>query len=142
MAQRLRSHLVGARPHAHLETHLSLVAAVRTWVLKSAGRGEEDPSLPAQVSTIPTFPHAINSLHFGSKRLHARVAHGRGEPHSGNLPVGGAVLLWFGVAVWALRLHWRHQENGRRSCKARQNKNGSLKKPCSHNHQNNSWQRI
>lgn len=39
MAQGLRSHLVGAGTHTHLESHLSLVAAVRTGVLKS---GQED----------------------------------------------------------------------------------------------------
>lgn len=36
VAERRRSHLVGARTHAHLESHLSLVAAVRTGVPKSA----------------------------------------------------------------------------------------------------------
>lgn len=36
VAERRGSHLVGARAHAHLESHLSLVAAVRTGVPKSA----------------------------------------------------------------------------------------------------------
>lgn len=36
VAKSLRPHLVGARTHAHLESHLSLVAAVRTGVPKSA----------------------------------------------------------------------------------------------------------
>ena len=40
VAERLGSHFVGAGTHAHLESHLSLVAAVRTGVLKSAGREE------------------------------------------------------------------------------------------------------
>lgn len=37
VAERMRSHLVGARTHAHLESHLGLVTAVRTGVPKSAG---------------------------------------------------------------------------------------------------------
>lgn len=36
VAERLRSHLVGAWTHTHLESHLSLVAAVRAGVPESA----------------------------------------------------------------------------------------------------------
>lgn len=36
VAERVRSHLVRAGPHTHLESHLSLVAAVRAGVLESA----------------------------------------------------------------------------------------------------------
>lgn len=38
VAERLGSHLVGAGTHTHLESHLSVVAAVRTGVLKSGRR--------------------------------------------------------------------------------------------------------
>lgn len=41
MAKRLGSHLVGAGTHTHLESHLSLVAAVRTGVLESALEEDE-----------------------------------------------------------------------------------------------------
>lgn len=45
VAKRLRAHLVGARAYAHLESHLSLVAAVRTGVPKSVwGQGESSVS--------------------------------------------------------------------------------------------------
>lgn len=40
VAERLRPHLVGAWTHTHLESHLGVVAAVRTGVPKSASRGE------------------------------------------------------------------------------------------------------
>lgn len=54
-------------------------------------------------------------LHFGGKDLHAGIAHGWGELHSGNLLVGGAVLLWLTVIVRPFCLHWRHGEDGRRA---------------------------
>lgn len=41
VAQRLRSHLVGAGTYTHLETHLGLMAAVRTGVLKSVRTSDE-----------------------------------------------------------------------------------------------------
>lgn len=40
LSERLRSNLVGAGSHTHLETHLGLVAAVRTGVPKSAQEGD------------------------------------------------------------------------------------------------------
>lgn len=92
VAKRLRSHLVGARTYAHLESHLSLVAAVRTGVLK---------------------------LHFGSKDLQAGVAHGGGEPHSGHLPARGAVLFGLAVAIRPLGLYRRHREDRRCPCNAK-----------------------
>lgn len=62
------------------------------------------------------FLDQVDLLHFGGKDLHAGVAHSGGEPHSGNLPAGGAVLLWLAVAIWPLRLHRGHWEDGRRPC--------------------------
>lgn len=59
----------------------------------------------------------VDLLHFGGKDLHAGVAHRGGEPHSGDLPAGGAVLFWLTVAVRTLRLHRGHREDGRRPCK-------------------------
>lgn len=48
MAQRLGSYLVGAGTHAHLEAHLSVVAAVRAGVLKSA-QGKEELISPRSI---------------------------------------------------------------------------------------------
>lgn len=50
VTKRLGSHLVGAGTHAHLESHLSLVAAVRAGVLKSARRTENRQNKRANVS--------------------------------------------------------------------------------------------
>lgn len=117
MAERLGAHLVRAGAHAHLEAHLSLVAAVRAGVLKSAwGEGDLSVSAPFPVcSPLQTFWHFHSGvfffghlLHFGGKDLHAGVAHSGGEPHSGDLPAGGAVLLWLAVAIRPLRLHRGH----------------------------------
>lgn len=129
MAQGLRSHLVGAGTHTHLEAHLSLMTAVRTGVLKSGGEDKEavscccfffSLSLRKKPNTLLIFQHfgfQVDLLHFGGKDLHAGVAHRGGESHSGNLPAGGAVLLWLTVAVRTLRLHRGHREDGRRPCR-------------------------
>lgn len=59
-------------------------------------------------SKISGFLNQVDLLHFRGKDLHAGVAHSGREPHSGNLPAGGAVLLWLAVAVRPLRLYRGH----------------------------------
>lgn len=114
VARSLRSDLVGAGANAHLEAHLSVVAAVRARILESA-RGTGRSGEGAVTYAITVFNNDL--LHFGGKDLHSGVTHSGRESHSGNLPAGGAVLLWLAVVVGPLGLHRRHGEDGRHSCK-------------------------
>lgn len=59
VAERLGSHFVGAGTHAHLESHLSLVAAVRTGVLKSAGREETVSECSFSSSHVHSSPKTV-----------------------------------------------------------------------------------